>query len=170
MRYRFLVVMTIFLFFSCVNDDSAREYITQGNVHYDGLNTPITYADLYRVSVEQGGEVWALTLSQEYVSYGTTYTDALLYVEMFKPNGQPLEGVYDAFHPVRTLEFAEYFENLTLYDGVPQSYSLHIPYYKFVDGRVEVINRGNNFFHFEVSLLTQEGRLLNAFFDGRVQF
>lgn len=170
MAFRILIFFALLSVTSCVSDDAYDPYFNQGNISYDGLSTPVTYADFYRVSVTQGGEIWALVLSQNYIGYGTTYTDAYLYLEMFKPDGQPLEGIYDVFHPVRTLEFAEYFENLTLYNGIPDAYGFHLPYYKFVDGRAEIINRGNNLYHFEVSLLTQEGRFLNAFFDGKVQF
>jgi len=171
--FRFLpVLVLLFLTFSCISsdDDVANGYYNEGQVSFDGLTLPITYADFYKKSNVLNGEIWALVLSEEFVSYGTTYTDAYLYIEVFRPNGAPLDGIYDMLHPAKFVNYAEYFENVVLSNGNPNSYDFHVPDNSFVDGTVNVQFYNNDIDHFEIRLYTFDGRILNAYFDGKLQY
>jgi len=172
MWYRFFIAFAFLTIASCVSDDGTHHtgIYNQGNVSYDGVNIPITYADFFLKANVEGGEVWSLVLSQEFIGYGSTYSDAFLYLELFKPNNQPIVGIYDVFHPMRTLDFMDYFENVVLYNGIPNTYEFHIPNHSFVDGRVEVVSFGSNHSHFEVRLMTFDGKWLTAYFDGKIQY
>lgn len=159
---------------SCISTDddivNGGNYYNQGQVSFDGISIPITYADFYRKSNVQGGEIWALVLSQEFLGYNNTYSDAYLYLEVFRPNGAPLDGVYDMLHPNKFIDYADYYEDVMLFNGTPNSYGFHIPNNSFIDGRVSVQFSSGNIYYFEVRLQTYSGEILNAWFEGRLQY
>lgn len=171
LSFIFLAVFTV----SCItidDDDFFQDgtYYNDGQVSFDGLTLPLTYADFYRRANVQGGEVWALVISEEFIGQGITHSDAYLYLELFRPNGAPLDGVYDMLHPAKYIDYAVYYEDVVLYDGIPDSYGFYIPNNSFVDGQVRVQLYSGNIYFFEVRLRTQTGQVLNAWFEGRLQY
>lgn len=170
--FLFLIALTV----SCIrvdDDDFFYDdgtYYNDGRVSFDGITIPLTYADFYHRTNVQGGEIWALALSEAFISYGTTHSDAYLYLEVFRPNGAPLDGIYDMLHPAKFIDYAAYYENVVLYNGVPNSYGFHIPDNSFVDGQVRVQFYSGNIYHFEVRLRTYNGQILTAYFEGRLQY
>jgi len=174
--YRICIILVLSLtVVSCIrveDDDFFGDgnYYNEGQVSFDGITIPLTYADFYKRSNVQGGEIWALILSEEFIGYGTTYTDAYLYLEVFRPNGAPLDGIYDMLHPAKYIDYVAYYENAVLFDGNPNSYDFHIPDNSFVDGTVNVQFYTNDINYFEVRLRTFDGKILNAYFEGRLQY
>lgn len=169
----FTVLLMSVTLVSCINtgdDDFSGGYYNSGQVSFDGLTIPLTYADFYKRTNVQGGGIWALILSEEFIGYGTTYTDAYLYLEVFRPVGAPLDGMYDMLHPVKFIDYADYYENAVLINGLPNSYDFHIPNNSFVDGTVNVQFYNNGINYFEVRLRTFDGKILNAYFEGRLQY
>jgi len=171
----FAVLLLSLTVVSCINmgDDDfygGGGYYNDGQVSFDGLTIPLTYADFYKKTNVQGGEIWALILSEEFISYGTTYTDAYLYLEIFRPAGAPLDGMYDMLHPVKFINYAAYYENAVLFDGNPNSYDFYIPNNSFVDGTLNVQFYNNDVHYFEVRLRTFDGKILNAYFEGILQY
>lgn len=165
-----LAVLTV----SCIrvdDDDFFQDspYYNNGQVHFDGLTLPLTYADFYQRNQVQGGEIWVLELSEEFIGYGNTHSDAYLYLEVFRPFGAPLDGIYEMSHPAKSLDYASYFEDVVLYNGTPHTYGFQIPNHSFVDGQLRVYFYAGNVYNFEVRLQTYDGRILTAYFDGRLQ-
>lgn len=174
--YRFLpFLLWTVLAVSCIRIDDddffdGGHFYNEGQVSFDGLTLPLTYADFYRRANVQGGEIWTLELSEEFIGYGSSHSDAYLYLEVFRPHGAPLDGVYDMLHPVKYVDYAAYYEDVVLHNGIPQSYGFHIPDNVFVDGQVRVQFFAGNIHFFEVRLQTYDGKLLTAYFEGRLQY
>lgn len=165
-----LAVFTV----SCISSDddisNGGNYLNRGQITFEGFTIPLTYADFYLRSTVQGGEIWTLVLSQEFLGHANTHSDAYLYVEVFRPNGAPIDGVYDMLHPVKFIDYAAYYEDVMLHNGSPNSYGFHIPDNSFIDGRVRVQYVSGNIHYFEVRLQTYTGEILTAWFEGRLQY
>lgn len=173
--FRILPFLLLSIFtVSCINtdDDSidGGNYFNQGQVSFDGITLPLTYADFYHKADVQGGEIWTLVLSQEFLGYNTTHSDAYLYLEVFRPNGVPVDGVYDMLHPTKFIDYAAYYEDVMLSNGNPNSYGFYIPNNSFIDGRLNVQYSSGNIHYFEVRLHTYSGEILTAWFEGRLQY
>lgn len=174
--FRILPILFLAIFIiSCISSDDdflndGGNYYNEGRVSFDGVTIPLTYADFYKRTDVQNGEVWALVLSEEFVSYGNTHADAYLYLEIFRPFGASLDGIYDMILPPKILDYATYYEDVVLYNGNTTSYGFHIPDNSFVDGRVKVQLYSGDIYFFEVRLQTISGQILNAYFEGRLQY
>lgn len=172
--FPFLILTLLAVSCIRIDDDDFFEggnpYYNDGQVSFDGLTLPLTYADFYKRSNVQGGEVWVLELSEEFINYGSTHSDAYLYLELFRPNGAPLDGMYDMLHPAKYLDYATYYEDVVLHNGIPHSYGFHIVDHAFVDGWVRVQFYAGNVHFFEVRLRTYDGKILTAYFEGRLQY
>lgn len=172
---KFLPIFLLTLFtVSCISTDDdivdGGGFYNDGQVTFDGVTLPLTYADFYQTTTVQGGEIWSLVLSEEFLGQSNIHSDAYLYVEVFRPNGAPLDGVYDMLHPAKFIDYAAYYENVTLYNGTPNSYGFHIPDNSFMDGRLRVQFVNNDVYYFEVRLQTYTGEILSAWFEGRLQY
>lgn len=168
-------VFLTFITVSCVSSDDDfvdgnGGFYNDGQVSFEGVTLPLTYADFYQTTTVQGGQIWALVLSEEFLGQVNTHSDAYLYVEVFRPNGSPLDGVYDMLHPVKFIDYAAYYEDVMLYNGAPNGYGFHIPNNSFNDGRVRVQFVTDNIYYFEVRLQTYTGEILTAWFEGRLQY
>lgn len=177
MRYLYRITLLVVLSFSAISclrldDDDIGDgsYYNTGQVTFDGVTLPLTYADFYKISNVQGGELWALVLSQEFIGYGTTYTDAYLYLEVFRPDGAPLDGMYDMLHPVKYIDYAAYYENAALSNGNLNGYDFYVPNGSFIDGTLYVQFYGSGTHYFEVQLQTFDGNILHAYFEGRLRY
>jgi len=172
--FRFLPVLILsVLMVSCISSDDdyvgGGSFYNEGQVSFDGITLPLTYADFYKRTNVQGGEIWALVLSEEFLGYSSTHSDAYLYVEVFRPIGAPLDGIYDMLHPAKFIDYAAYYEDVMIFNGNPNSYGFHIPNNSFIDGRVKVQHFSGDAYYFEVRLETYSGEMLTARFEGRLQ-
>lgn len=174
--YRFLPVLFLISFtVSCISvDDDFLDgngnYYNEGQVTFDGLTLPMTYADMYKTTNVQGGEIWSVVLSEEFLGHNNVHSEAYLYLEIFRPHGTSLEGVYDMLHPARYIDYASYYEDVMLYNGIPNSYGFHIPNNSFTDGRIRIEQYLGNIYYFEVRLHTYTGEVLTAWFEGRLNY
>lgn len=173
--YRFLPFLLLgILTVSCIRIDDddflGGHFYNEGQVTFDGLTIPLDYADFYKRANVEGGEIWVLELSEEFLGYGHIHSDAYLYMEVFRPYGSSLEGVYDMLHPARTIDYVAYYEDAVFYDGILNSYGFQIPNNVFVDGRLRVEVYSGNTHYFEVRLQTYDGKLLTAYFEGQLQY
>ncbi|SMC88571.1 hypothetical protein [Moheibacter sediminis] len=174
--FRILPILLLAVFtVSCISSDDdfsngGGNYHNEGRVSFDGITIPLTYADFYKRTNIQNGEVWALILSEEFIGYGNAHSDAYLYLEVFRPFGAPLDGIYDMILPPKTLDYAVYYEDVILYNGNITSYGFNVSDNSFVDGQVRIQLYSGDIYFFEVRLRTFSGQILNAYFEGRLQY
>lgn len=172
--FPFYIVAFLLTFASCANDDDNfqnQPIVNEGEVSFDGIRIPLTYADLYFIeNFNNGDELWGLILSENFIRPGQTQTDAYLYMEFVRPAGGALYADYFIGNPVRPVLFAAYFEDVLLQNGEITDFSFTVSDDSVVDGslRLRLLNREVN--DVDVRLETFDGFFLDAYFRGLLRF
>lgn len=173
-----LAIGFVFLLSSCVDDEyfhgngvNPPPPANEGYVYFDGIELPITYADIYRVStLNDGTEIWNLELSENFIGNGTTYTDAFFVIEFAVDQNAPVEGYYDFASLTRPITWSSYLEDVVLFNGNVEDFGFAIYDEEIAGGDMRIVGFSDGSYRIEVDFVTIDNLPLTAYFRGFLRY